>query len=99
LHNPFAFDTREWRFRSAQQERRHNVSAFEPLILNSFLKRLDVGDDVRQFRHRFLTILASLTIPKRMAVALANEAIAALGQMIEVSNQRDNQTPRSKAKA
>ena len=65
LHNPFAFDTREWRFRSAQEERRRNVRAFEPSILNSFLKRLDIGDDVRQFRHRFLTIL------KRMAVACA----------------------------
>ena len=53
LHNPFSFDTREWRFRSAQQERRRNVRTFEPSILNSFLKRPDVGDDVRQFRHRF----------------------------------------------
>jgi len=62
LHNPFAFDTREWWFRSTQQEKRRNVGALEPSILNSLLERLDVGDDVRQFRHRFLTTLESLTI-------------------------------------
>ena len=40
----------------AKKKRTLEVDAFDRPALDQSLKRLDVGNDVRQFRHRFLPL-------------------------------------------
>ena len=51
IDNRSAFNAGDRGHCRAQQKGRRDAHAFKGRILNSLLERLDVNDDVRQFRH------------------------------------------------
>src|SRR5207245_2827987 len=64
LEDAAAFYLRNRRNNRAQDERAEQMNAFEHLAGNAGVQGLDIGDDVRQFRH---TISVTIQLVSRVA--------------------------------